>query len=90
MTHSANPFRAFQDDEDAQQQLTRTQGITQQLERDILEFLSSKYTDNATLTVAEIMRFYGCPHERAQRVVRNLLKEKVLAPAGKDTFRVLI
>jgi len=68
----------------------RTAQITQDLERDIINFLSGKYTDNATLTVAEIMKFYDCSGDRARRVLKGLVSQRVLAPAGSDTYRVLI
>ena len=68
----------------------QTFGVTQSLERDIIEFLSAKYTANATLTVREVMELYHCPPDRARRVIATLVKDQVLVAAGKDVYKVNI
>jgi hypothetical protein len=40
---------------------SRTFGVTQALRKDIIEYLSAKYTANATLELAEVMSLYNCP-----------------------------
>jgi uncharacterized SAM-dependent methyltransferase len=67
-----------------------TLGVTQQLEKDILEFLSSKHTADATLSVAEIMALYKCPEDRAQRVISALVKDALLVSVGPGSYKVTI
>jgi hypothetical protein len=69
---------------------SQTFGITHTLQRDVIEFLSSKYTNNATLSVQEIMNMYACPEDRARRVICNLVDDEVLVSVGYDTYRVLV
>jgi uncharacterized SAM-dependent methyltransferase len=69
---------------------SQTFGVTQTLERDILEFLSSKYTKNATLSVQEVMALYKCPEDRARRVIANLVRDRVIVEAGRDIYKVVI
>ncbi len=68
----------------------KTLGVTQELRRDIVEFLSSKHTSGATLTVKEIMALYKCPEDRAQRVIASLVKDNFLVPAGPGAYKVTI
>lgn len=75
---------------DASPDYRKTLGVTQELQRDIIEFLSSKYTANATLTVAEVMALYKCPADRAQRVIANLVKDSLLVPIGSGTYKVTL
>ena len=67
-----------------------TIGITQVLQADIIEFLSSKHTENATISVEEVMRLYKAPEDRARRVLANLVKDGVLRGIGDDTWVVTI
>ena len=67
-----------------------TMGVTQELNRDIIQFLSKKHTANATLTVKEIMSLYDCPEDRAMRVIASLVEESVLVPDGPGIYRVTI
>lgn len=80
--------------DDAQDEILRrysaTVGVTRNVERDIVEFLSSKYTANATLSLQEIADLYKCPLDRARRVVAALEKDKLLVPVGQSTYKVNI
>ena len=67
-----------------------TIGITQVLQADIIEFLSSKHTERATISVEEVMRLYKAPEDRARRVLTNLVKDGVLRSIGNDTWIVTI
>ena len=69
---------------------SRTFGVTQALRKDIIEFLSAKYTANATLELAEVMALYDCPEERARRVIDSLVNEGCLVAASKDSYKVTI
>ena len=69
---------------------SKTLGVTQDLQKDIIEFLSSKHTADATLTVAEIMALYECPEERAKKVIAILVKDSLLVPAGPGAYKVTI
>jgi hypothetical protein len=69
---------------------SKTLGVTQELRKDIIEFLSAKHTANATLTVAEIMALYECPEERAKKVIAMLVKDSLLVPAGPGAYKVTI
>jgi hypothetical protein len=69
---------------------SQTYGVTQTLQSDIIQFLTSKYTKNATLTVGEVMQFYDCAEDRARRVIANLINDGVLETVTKDTYRVTI
>jgi hypothetical protein len=68
----------------------KTLGVTARLRLDIIEFLSSKHTANATVSVDEIMRLYKCPEDRAKRVIAALIDDKVLRPAGNGVYQVMI
>lgn len=68
----------------------KTMGVTQELQRDIIQFLSSKHTANATLTVTEVMTLYKCPADRAERVIANLVKESLLVQIGPGTYKVTL
>lgn len=74
----------------AQERYSETFGVTQTLERDIIEFLSSKYTDGATITVQEVMDLYHCPADRARRVIANLITDEVLERVTSEIYRVTI
>lgn len=67
-----------------------TSTVTQTLERDIIEFLTSKHTSNATFEVEEIMKLYNCSVDRARRVIANLVRDKVLVKVAPDTYKVNI
>ena len=69
---------------------SQTFGVTQTLQSDIIQFLTSKYTKDAMLTVSEVMQFYDCPEDRARRVIANLMNDGVLEAVSKDTYRVTI
>ena len=69
---------------------SETVGVTQDLERDIIEFLSSKYTANATLSVEEVAGLYKCPPDRARRVIANLFKDELLVAVGHNIYKVNI
>lgn len=69
---------------------SKTFGVTQTLRKDIIEFLSAKYTANATLGLAEVMSLYDCPEERARRVINSLVNDGVLVAASKDSYKVMI
>lgn len=69
---------------------SKTLGVTQDLQRDIIEFLSSKHTSNATLSVREIMSLYKCPEDRAKRVIAALVKDSMLSPVGGGQYKVTI
>ena len=77
-------------EDEAQRRYSETFGVTQTLERDIIQFLSAKYTKDATLTVEEVVRLYRCSEDRARRVIANLVRDRVLVPAGKDVYKVII
>ena len=66
----------------------KTVQITQELRRDIVDFLGADYAEGATITVAEIMKFYSCPEDRARRVIAALIQSGSLTKVGKDTYRV--
>ena len=68
----------------------KTMGVTQRLQKDIIDFLSSKYTSNATLTVAEIMNLYQCPEDRAKRVIAALEKDQMLVRVEDGSYKVTI
>jgi hypothetical protein len=72
------------------QRYGETIGVTQDLERDIIQFLSSKFTANATLTAAEIAELYQCPLDRAQRVINSLIQGNLLVSQGADEYKVNI
>ena len=65
-----------------------TLGVTQQLQKDIIDFLSSKHTANATLTVGEIMNLYKCPEDRAKRVIAALEKDRMVVSVGPGSYKV--
>ena len=67
-----------------------TLGATQLIETDIVEFLSSKHTENATISVVEVMNLYNCPEDRARRVLKSLEEDKVIALQAKDVYVVTI
>ena len=67
-----------------------TLSITQVLQADIIEFLSSKHTENATITLDEVMSLYKTPEDRARRVIANLEDDGVLARVEHDTWKVMI
>jgi hypothetical protein len=69
---------------------SKTLGVTLELRRDIIDFLSAKHTANAALTVAEVMALYQCPEERAKKVIAMLVKDSLLAPAGPGAYKVTI
>jgi hypothetical protein len=64
--------------------------ITQTLQRDVIEFLSSKYTSHATVTIHEVMRLYECPPDQAKRVLDGLVKARVLTLLDGDVYQVII
>ena len=68
----------------------KTHGVTQALQKDIIDFLSSKHTANATLTVKEIMNLYQCPEDRAMRVITALEKDQMLVSVGGGSYKVTI
>jgi hypothetical protein len=72
------------------EQFGKTVGVTQVLENDILQFLSSKHTKNATITVQEVMNYYSCPEDRARRVLKSLVDEDIVVSVGNGTFKVNI
>jgi Fic family protein len=78
------------DMDDTIRRMGKTLGVTQRLQGDIIEFLSSKHTRDATVTVAEIMKLYDCPDDRARRVIKALVEDEVLKPAGQDVYKVII
>ena len=90
MTPPNDPEPTSSKEEIAQALYSKTSIVTQDLQRDIVQFLSAKHTANATLSVAEVMKFYDCPEDRARRVVRNLVSEGVLAQVAPDTYKVTI
>ena len=69
---------------------SKTQGVTLELQRDIINFLSAKHTANATLTVAEVMALYKCPEARAKKVIAKLVKDSLLVSAGSGAYKVTI
>ena len=69
---------------------SETYGLTQTLERDIIDFLSAKYTGGATISLGEVMSLYHCPPDRARRVIASLVTDEVLVAAGGDVYRVTI
>ena len=71
-------------------QFGKTVGVTQVLENDILQFLSSKHTKNATITVQEVMNYYSCPEDRARRVLKAVADEDIVVSIGNGTFKVNI
>jgi len=77
-------------EQEVHQRYSQTFGVTRTLECDIIEFLSAKYSDYATLSVQEVMSLYKCPEDRARRVVAKLVQEGVLVMASKDNYKVII
>ncbi len=67
-----------------------TLGVTQELQKDVIEFLSSKHTANATLTVAEVMKLYKCPEDRAKRVIAGLVKDSLLVQTQPGVYKVTL
>ncbi len=68
----------------------KTVTVTQSLKTDIIQFLISKYTSDATISVAEVMSMYKCPEDRAKRVLDALIKDGVLALTGGNSYKVII
>jgi DNA-binding IscR family transcriptional regulator len=64
--------------------------ITLQLGKDIIQFLSSKHTENATISLSEVMKLYHCPQDRALRVIANLVEDRVIESVGGGVYRVII
>lgn len=77
-------------DEQTLNRYSETFGVTQTLERDIIEFLSAKYTGNATISLKEVMSLYHCPVDRARRVIASLVEEEILVGTDTDVYRVTI
>jgi hypothetical protein len=69
---------------------SKTLGVTQELRKDIIEFLSAKHTADAALTVEEVMALYKCPEARAKKVIAMLVKDSLLVPAGPGAYKVTI
>ncbi len=78
----------FDDKEIIQSHKTVT--VTQSLKTDIIQFLVSKYTSNATISIAEVMSMYKCPEDRAKRVLKSLVNDGVLERTEIDSYTVII
>ncbi len=87
-TNNFYPDNLFDDKEIIQSHKTVT--VTQSLKTDIIQFLISKYTSNATISVAEVMSMYKCPEDRANRVLKSLVHDGVLELTGIDSYTVII
>jgi hypothetical protein len=83
------PVPANPGPDDGSETKGKTLQITQELRRDILDFLTADYEEGTTITVAEIMRFYSCPEDRARRVITALIQSGSLTKIGTDTYRVI-
>jgi hypothetical protein len=68
----------------------KTHGVTIELQKDIIQFLSSKHTSNATLSVEEIMQLYDCPQDRAKRVIAALERDDMIEHVGGGKYRVTV
>ncbi len=83
-----SPKDSFANKEAVQSHKTVT--VTQSLKTDIIQFLISKYTSDATISVAEVMSMYKCPEDRAKRVLNALIQDGVLELTGENSYKVII
>ncbi len=63
--------------------------VTQSLKNDIVQFLVSKYINDATISVAEVMSMYKCPGDRANRVLKSLVHDGVLELTRENIYKVI-